>query len=157
MPTEQQTLAERLRAVPAEFQAAVISLDDRALRHRPGDGEWSAIEVLGHIIDKMNAWSSRVERIAAEPRPVLLSYDQDAYVRAFKYQEQPLQDMLARLTQACERFANIVERLPDDALDRPGVHQESGLITLRYCITAPLDSLPDHLAQLRAAAQPFAE
>jgi hypothetical protein len=153
MPGEQAALAERLRAVPADFRAAVITLDERALRRRPAAGEWSAIEVLGHIIDKMETWAMRVERIAAEDRPLLPNYDQDAYVREHGYQERPLQQLLDTLTQASNRFAEIVERLPDAALDREGVHEESGPITLRQCILAPLDSLPGHMAQLRRAAQ----
>jgi uncharacterized damage-inducible protein DinB len=153
MPTEQQTLAGRLRAVPAEFRAAVVSLDDRALRQRPAEGEWSAIEVLGHIIDKMDAWTNRVERIASEDHPLLRSYDQDAYVREHGYQQRDLQAMLEELTQASNHFAAVVERLPHAALDCEGVHEEAGPMTLRQCIVAPLDSLPGHLAQLRAAAQ----
>jgi len=153
MPGEQHALAERLRTVPADFRAAVISLDDGALRRRPAAGEWSAIEVLGHIIDKMEAWAARAERIAAEERPLLRSYDQDAYVRERGYQDRPLQELLDSLTQASNHFADVVEHLPADALDREGVHEESGPITLRQCILAPLDSLPGHMAQLRSAAQ----
>ena len=47
----------------------------------------------------------------------------------------------------------MVAGLPAVALDREGVHEEAGPLTLRQCILAPLDSLPGHLAQLRAAAQ----
>lgn len=153
MPGEPDTLAERLRAAPADFRAAVISLDDHALRRRPAAGEWSAIEVIGHIIDKMEAWATRAERIATEDRPLLRSYDQDAYVREHGYQERPLQELLDRLTRASAHFADVVERLPAAALDREGIHEETGPITLRQCILAPLDSLPGHLAQLRSAAQ----
>lgn len=152
MPGEQHALAERLRAVPADFRAAVITLDDGALRHRPAGGGWSAIEVLGHIIDKMEAWAIRVERIAAEDRPLLRSYDQDASVRERGYQERPLQELLDKLTRASSHFADVVERLPDAALDREGIHEEAGPMTLRQCILAPLDSLPGHMAQLRSAA-----
>ena len=153
MPGEQATLAGRLRAVPADFRAAVITLDDDALRRRPAAGEWSAIEVLGHIIDKMEAWAGRAERIATEDRPLIRSYDQDAYVQKHGYQERPLQELLNRLTQASAYFAAVVERLPAAALDREGVHEESGPLTLRQCILAPLDSLPGHMEQLRRAAQ----
>ena len=153
MPGAQHALAERLRAVPTDFRAATITLDDGALRHRPAAGEWSAIEVLGHIIDKMEAWATRVERIAVEDHPLLRSYDQDASVRERGYQERPLQELLDKLTQASAHFADVVERQPAGALDREGVHEEAGPMTLRQCIQAPLDSLAGHQAQLRSAAQ----
>ncbi len=65
----QSEWAARLRAVPEDFRAALSGADDRALRHRPAPGEWSAVEVVGHIVDKMDAWRERVERIAGEERP----------------------------------------------------------------------------------------
>jgi uncharacterized damage-inducible protein DinB len=152
MPREQEALAERLRAVPADFRAAIVALDDASLHRRPAAGEWSAIETLGHIIDKMEAWSVRAERIASEERPLLPDYDQDVYVRERGYQERPLQELLDKLTRASNHFADVVERLPADALDREGVHEVTGPITLRQCILGPLDSLPGHMAQLRSAA-----
>ena len=152
MPGEQDALAERLRAVPTDFRAAISALDDASLRRRPLPGEWSAIETLGHLIDKMEAWTVRVERIASEERPLLPNYDQDAYVRERGYQERPLQELLDQLTWASNHFADVVERLPAGALDREGVHEVTGPITLRQCILAPLDSLSGHMVQLRSAA-----
>lgn len=147
----QSEWAAHLRAIPDDFRAALSSADDRALRHRPASGEWSAVEVVGHLVDKMDAWRERVVRIAGEERPRLPGYDQDASVRDHAYQQGDPQALLDQLTQQCERFAAVVERLPDSALDRQGVHEEQGPMTLRQCIEAPLGSLPGHLAQLRAA------
>ena len=42
-------------------------------------------------------------------------------------------------------------RIPISALQREGVHEEVGPITLRRCIELPLESAPEHLEQLRAA------
>jgi hypothetical protein len=51
----------------------------------------------------------------------------------------------------CERFAALVECIPTSALQREWVHEEFGSMTLRQCIEAPLESVPGHLEQLRAA------
>ena len=59
--------------------------------------------------------------------------------------------LLEQLRQACERFAILVERIPISALLREGVHEEFGPMTIRQCIEATLDPVPEHLAQLRAA------
>lgn len=151
MQSSQTQWAARLRAVPDAFRAALAGADDRALRHRPAPTEWSAIEVVGHIVDKMGLWRERVERIAGAERPWLPGYDQDAAVREHTYQQGDPQALLDQLAQRCERFAAVVERLPDAMLDRQGVHEERGPMTLRQCIEVPLGSIPDHLAQLRAA------
>jgi hypothetical protein len=55
------------------------------------------------------------------------------------------------LRQQCERFALLIERVPTSALQREGIHEEFGPMTLRQCIEAPLESATEHLEQLRAA------
>jgi hypothetical protein len=147
----QSEWAARLRAVPGDFRTAIAGVDDHTLRHRPAAGEWSAIEVVGHLVDKMGLWRERVERIASEEWPWLPGYDQDASVRNHAYQQSDPQALLNQLAERCERFAAIVERLPNTALEWQGVHEEQGPLTLRQCIEVPLESLPGHLAQLRAA------
>ncbi len=151
---DQHQWATRLRAVPDSFRTALHGVDDGALRQRPAPGEWSAIEVLGHMIDKMQEWTRRVERVAVEERPPLAGYDQDALVRERAYQRADPEVLLAQLADACDRFAAVVERLPDDALRRQGVHGEYGPVTIRRCVEAPLASVPDHMAQLTAAWAP---
>lgn len=151
MQEEQRRWAARIREITFEFQVAVGNAGDAAVRHRPAPGEWSAVEVIGHMIDKMGYWSWRVERIAAEERPDLPGYDQDASVREHDYQQANPGALLDELVAACDRFATIVEALPDEALDREGIHSEYGPITARRCIEMPLGSVAPHLEQLRAA------
>ena len=151
MPTVQEAWASQLREMPATFRKALLLDDDRAIWHRPAIGEWSAIEVLGHMIDKMQNWSTRTERILKEERPTLPGYDQDVSVREHDYQHANVEALFEQLKQACEHFATVVEHIPAAALERVGVHGEIGPITLRYCIEAPVQSAGEHLEQLRAA------
>jgi uncharacterized damage-inducible protein DinB len=153
MDTQQTQWAARLRQVPQTFRDALNAADERAIRHRPAAGEWSAIEVVGHMVDKMFHWSNRVERILREEQPLLPGYDQDAEVLKQGYQQADPAVLLEHLEQQCERFAVLVESIPTAALQRQGIHSEFGLMTLQQCIEAPLDSVADHLQQLRAAVQ----
>lgn len=154
MPTIQEDWAGQLREIPVTFRKALLVDDDRAIRHRPAPEEWSAIEVVGHMIDKMQNWSRRTERILTEERPALPGFDQDASVRDHDYQHADAEALLEQFSRACEHFAAIVEYIPDSALEREGVHGDLGPITLRYCIEAPLLSAEGHLEQLRAAQMP---
>jgi len=151
MPSIQEDWASQLREIPATFRNALLLQDDRAIRHRPAAGEWSAIEVLGHMSDKMQNWSRRTERILTEERPDLPGYDQDALVRERDYQHASAGALLEQLSQSCEHFAAIVEHIPESALEREGVHGELGPITLRYCVEVPIQSAEGHLEQLRTA------
>src|SRR5207248_4522857 len=139
MSTEQEQWAVQIREVPTVFRMALLS-DDHAIRHRPAAGEWSAVEVVGHMIDKMQIWTSRVERLMVEERPALPGYDQDALVCDHDYLHADPEVLFEQLRQACERFATLVERIPTSALGREGVHEEFGPMTLRQCIEASLES-----------------
>jgi len=151
MSTEQAQWATQIREIPTVFRRALLLSDDRAIRHRPAAGEWSAGEVVGHMIDKMQIWTSRVERLLVEERPALPAYDQDALVREHDYLHADPEVLFEHLVQACERFATLVKHIPNSALQRVGVHEEVGPMTLRRCIELPLESAPEHLEQLRAA------
>jgi hypothetical protein len=151
MSTEQEQWAIQIREIPIVFREALLLNNDDAIRHRPVEGEWSAIEVVGHMIDKMHIWASRVERILAEEQPALPGYDQDALVREHDYQHADPVVLIERLSQACGYYAAMVERVPTSALEREGMHEEFGPMTIRQCIEATLESVPQHLAQLRAA------
>lgn len=151
MPTIQEEWASQLREIPITFRNVLLLNNDRAIRHRPAAGEWSAIEVVGHMIDKMQNWSRRTECISTEERPELPAYDQDVSVREHDYQNADAEALLEQLEQSCEHFAAIVEHIPDSALERLGVHSEFGPITLRYCIEVSIQSAGEHLEQLRAA------
>ena len=151
MSTEQEQWAIQIREIPTVFRRALLLRDIPAIRHRPAANEWSAIEVVGHMVDKMRIWTSRVEAIMDEERPTLPAYDQDVLVREHDYQLADPDVLFEQLRQACEHFATLVERVPISALQREGVHEEFGPVTLRQCIELPLESAPEHLEQLRVA------
>ena len=86
-----------------------------------------------------------------EERPALPQYDQDALVHDNDYLHADPEVLFEHLRQECERFATLVERIPTSALQREGVHEEFGPVTLRQCLAFALESFPEHLKQLRAA------
>lgn len=151
MQSEQAHWASQLRAIPTTFYEALDRENDRVMRHRPAPGEWSAIEVMGHMIDKFHHWSKRAERVLLEEQPLLPGYDQDAEVSKHDYQHADPAALYERLNQRCEHFAHLVETFPTSALQRQGQHGEMGTITLRQCIELPLASASEHMEQLRAA------
>src|SRR5438876_1069750 len=140
MSTEQEQWADQIREIPNVFRMAILPGDEDTIRHRPTESEWSAVEVVGHMIDKMQIWASRVERILVEERPALPGYDQDMLVREHDYLHADPDVLFEYLRQACERFATLIERIPISALQREGVHEEVGPMTLRRCIELPLES-----------------
>ena len=150
-PTPQQAWTGILRGAPDQYGAAIAGAEDAVLRYRPAPGEWSAVEVLGHMVDTMTVWAGRVRLVATEERPLLPGYDQDAYVRDKDYQHGDPAALMAQFAAACESFAVLVEGLPEAALGRTAVHGENGPMTLPQCVESPLSTVPEHLAQFEAA------
>jgi hypothetical protein len=153
MENEQAQWAAQLREIPVSYRKALYLHDEQIIRFRPAAGEWSAIEVVGHMVDKMFHWSRRVERIWHEYRPTLPGFDQDEVVRAQGYQEADPDQLLEKLREQCNSFAALVESLPDEALERVGIHSEYGPLTIKRCIQLPLGSVQEHLEQLDNAQQ----
>jgi hypothetical protein len=143
--------AANIRQVPSLFNQAVSNLPDDVLRRRPDPDEWSAVEVLGHMIDKMRIWRVRLAMILSQPEPEVVGYDQDALVRQNNYlaAERPI--LLKGLSEACEQFASLVEQTEPTLLSRKGMHSELGRISGADCIKIPLRAANDRLAQLRRA------
>ncbi len=148
---ERKEYAASIRQIPSPFDRAVRNAPDDLLRRRPSPEEWSAVEILGHMVDKMTIWRVRLATILWKDDPAILGYDQDELVRANNYQESKTLSLVKALAKACELFAAVVESTTPALLSRKGRHSELGPISGTQCIEIPLQAAQDHLAQLRRA------
>ena len=118
---------------PAEVQAAtstalrhIVTAAGDHLRTRPAPGEWSVIELLGHVLDAEIISSARYRWVIAEQRPPLLPYDQDLWVDALGYDKADPVELLE--TFDALRAANIAlwYRSTAEQRVRDGLHAERG-------------------------------
>src|SRR5471032_2640447 len=100
--TYQQTLLAALgdddpavtqAAQPAILRALVAEAGDD-LRTRPEPAEWSAVELIGHMVDAELGSSMRYRWILAEDEPVLVPYDQDLWANRLHSTGESLDDLL---------------------------------------------------------------
>jgi hypothetical protein len=118
---------------PLEVQAGEVALWRRLLeaaganmRSRPAEGEWSALECLGHMCDSELVASARYRWILAEDEPPLQSWDQEAWAARLDHiHDDPamLLDLLGALRNANTNLYN--RTLPEDRA-RVGIHDERG-------------------------------
>ena len=80
-------------ATPAILRTLVDEAGDD-LRTRPEPAEWSAVEVIGHMVDAELASSVRYRWILAQDEPDLLPYDQDLWAARFHSSAEPLDALL---------------------------------------------------------------
>lgn len=96
------------------------------LRTRPAQGEWSVLELLGHMLDAEIISSARYRWVISEEQPPLVPYDQDLWVDALGYDKADPAELLA--TFDALRAANVAlwRRSTAAQRSRDGLHGERG-------------------------------
>jgi hypothetical protein len=117
--------ADVQRATSASLRKIIAQAGDN-LRIRPAPGEWSVIELLGHVLDAEIVSSARYRWVIAENRPPLVPYDQDLWVDALGYSRADPHELLK--TFDALRAANLAlwERSTPEQRVRDGMHAERG-------------------------------
>lgn len=106
------TIQRIVRAYPAERLRGVTF------------GDWTALEVIGHLADIGEKFAERVRRCVTEERPLLETVDQDVLARERRNNARDPLELARRLDIA---HREIVQTLMNEASRaRPGVHAEYG-------------------------------
>jgi hypothetical protein len=111
----------------------------------PVAGRWSTLEVVCHLADFDPILADRMKRVIAEDRPALLGADEQRFAAALAYHERDLEEELAIIEQTRRQLARILRTLPPEALDRVGVHNERGELTLDRLLTIATNHIPHHV------------
>ena len=121
------------------------------IRTRPAPGEWSALEVMGHVLDAEIVVSGRYRFIVAHDEPPLIGYDQDRWVQGLHHNDDDVSASLDHFEAI--RLANLAmwRRSNPTERSRVGRHDERGpeSYDLTFRLAAGHDRV--HLAQARDA------
>jgi hypothetical protein len=137
-------------AAGAEVPAGSIAGLDRAdLLAQPVPGTWSIQQIVLHLMDSDLIGSDRMKRVAAENHPTLIGYDESAFAARLGYERLSVADAseIFRLNRLMT--AEILRRLPDEAFQRSGHHNEKGEVTLEHLVETYVEHLDHHLAFIR--------
>ena len=138
-----------LGGLPSRVNALVAPLSEAQLIWRPQRDEWSIKEVLCHLRDAEEIGGLRMRRIVTEERPFLPAFDQDAYARDRRYQEELTPTILPRYVEHRLGVLGLLREAPLEAWSRQGVHEEDGPVTLQEMAQRRADHDLGHLEQLR--------
>jgi len=127
---ERREKIEAIRKLPDELEAIVQGLDNRQLDTPYRAGGWTVRQVVHHLADShMNAFI-RLKLIVTEDNPTLKPYDQDAWAALPDGKSLPIAGSLSLLRGLHERWAALLQSLPEDAFQRTAQHPERGSVTL---------------------------
>lgn len=130
---------------PAKLRAACAGLTATQLNTRIAPGEWSVMENAVHLLDSDLASTHRKRRIVAEENPLLVAYDENAFIARIPSDRASLAEVLD-LFDANRRFtARWLRSLPPEAFARTGVHTQRGKVTLLQIVEIYANHVDHHL------------
>ncbi len=115
-----------MAATPDRLRKMVRGLTEAQLTKRPLPGKWSIKEIVAHLADGEMILGSRYRLVAAHEKPVIMGYDQDAFVVMLGVENTTTADLLDDFALARAVNLGLLDRLPTESLDRIGIHSERG-------------------------------
>ncbi len=154
-----KTVAEELRSTIEQAAPRLLLASAEQTTHRPQPGKWSALEILGHLIDSASHNHRRFVLAQLRDDLVFAGYEQDAWVRVQRYQEASWPELVNLWRTYNLHVARLIESVPEEIRERPrprhNLHQiawqpvpESQPATLGYFMADYLAHLQHHLAQI---------
>jgi uncharacterized damage-inducible protein DinB len=152
--------SHQLRKTVESATPRLLALSDRQVATRPGDGSWSAKQILGHLVD--SAANNHRRFIEAQYRDDLVypEYDQEQWVEVQNYQTASWIELVTlwkaynlHLAHVADEFSEVTLQRPrhPHSLDRIG-RQAASPATLEDLLCHYLDHLQGHLRQIEALA-----
>jgi hypothetical protein len=111
---------------------------------------WTPLEVVGHLRDSAQVFTERLRRMTGEDTPLLADFATDAQARLAGYRSTPVDVLVDELRTAQAALLATVAGLRPDDLDRAGVHEVDGRVTVAELIAFLPAHQRDHADQLAA-------
>lgn len=137
-----------LEEAPARLRAAVNGLDDRQLDTPYRPGGWTVRQVVHHLADSHLAAYSRVRFALTEARPLIKTYDQNAWAALPDAARLDPGPSLALLEGLHARWVALLRLLPEHDFSRAFLHPESGEWTVDKAVACYAWHGRHHTAQI---------
>jgi hypothetical protein len=130
---------------------ALAGATDAELDAVPGEGNWSARQIVHHLADSEMTSAIRLRLLIASPNPSIVGYDQEEFARRLYYTDRPIQASLDAFSAARRSTAEILDRMSEAEWLREGTHTEHGRYTVLKWLEIYASHAHGHANQIRAA------
>ena len=117
--------AEVAQATPSAVQS-LLKEAGSDLQRRPAPGEWSVLELVGHLVDAEIVVSGRYRWTISQDEPPMLGYDQDLWVARLRHNEARPEELLAVFSTLRAANLRLWRGSPAEVRDRVAMHAERG-------------------------------
>jgi hypothetical protein len=107
-------------------------------------GEWSALQVVGHLCDFELVYADRIQAIVAEDGPQIPGRDETRFTARLHYEDRDLDDELALIAAVRRHIARLLRKLSPADFQRVGIHSVAGPLTLVEVLQRAAGHLPHH-------------
>ena len=125
------------------------------LRAEPGETEWSALQVVGHLAEMIPYWLQQCQALIAASEPPRFGRSLDAPERLAGVKRGTRLDadaLLRLLDEAVQQAAATIRQMSPAERGKTGLHPRMGEISVADAIeTLIVAHAEDHLAQIEAA------
>lgn len=128
-----------------KLKQALAGLTDEDLRAIPVEGKWSIQQLAIHLADAELAFADRFKRLIATDNPTLLAWDHDSYLAKLFYDAQNANDAAEEVELCRRQMTRVLRKLPPEAFDRSGTHNQRGRQTLCEVVALATTHLDHHL------------
>ena len=148
-PEEYQSLAETLEATPRIIQQLADDLADGEAMWKPTEKEWSVLENVCHLKDiEQEGYTLRIEKLLRETQPFLADIDGDKLAEERSYHSQDFHQVLRAFARARQRNVQVIKDLTPDQLNRSGMFESVGTVTLGRLLLMMREHDESHLKDL---------
>lgn len=148
-------LADALTEARRALVAACEAVPAERFTIGPGGEEWSAAQVMAHIIEAEDMNMAMVERMLRMDDPQIGRIDHYAARRlgaVAEHGQDSRDEAIRRLREQGERFDRQVRALSDADLARTGQHLTYGPMTVERLLAQLANHMQSHAEQIRALA-----
>lgn len=147
--------ARRLESVSEQLSSLLRQSEiAQRLRARPGENEWSVMQVLAHLVEMIPYWLGHCQTLAAADAPPQFGRTQESPERlagVARGETRSLDQLMSELGDEVQAAARAIRRMTPDERDRRGIHLKRGAMSVAEVIEMYIVAhAEEHLAQVRA-------
>jgi hypothetical protein len=147
-------LSQAVTFLVADTSGAFREMGTADWRRSRGDGQWTRLEILGHLVDSASNNHQRFVRAIAQGELVWPGYDQDAMVRVQRFGTAVPAALIGLWESYNLHLARLMGLIPEERLGARCVIGGEGEMTLELLVIDYVRHMQHHLRQIFDGTEP---
>lgn len=139
------------------LREAVEGLSEEELRFQPAPDKWSIHQIVIHVTDDEILSTHRLRKVLSEEKPLLLSFDQEAWADNLGYERMDREQHLLLFQMLRASMMPILEKLTPEQFERVGEYPDGVRYTFKELLKLRIKHVRDHLSQIERVRQAYSK